>query len=219
MRHQRLLQYIDIFYKLATDSEKLPENSDDIDTVLKNLSKLETFKARIDYAEKNLDHLSSGSARVIYTFDNKKEVLKLAKNDRGVAQNKAESKVKCKYVIETTKSDPNGVWKISPYAEKITEKEFEKYAGFPFEDFGQALEYGLRSVSDNTEKKPKDFDKISKTEMYKNLVECGKKHDLLPGDLSRISSWGKMGDKPIVLDAGLTSEIYDEFYNTAEKSS
>ena len=212
MRHDRLLQYVDIFYKLATDSEKLPENSDDIDTVLKNLTKLETFKARVDYAEKNLDHLSSGSSRVIYTFDNKKEVLKLARNDRGIAQNKAESKVKCKFVIETTKSDPKGIWKISPYADKVSEKEFEKLCGISFEDFGEAIEYGLQSVSSDSGAKPKDFEKISKTEMYKDLVACGKQHSLMPGDISRISSWGVYNKHLVLLDAGLTREIFDEFY-------
>jgi hypothetical protein len=217
MNVDRIVRLADIFYAIAVKSEDLPENSDDPETILKNLSKLETFKARVDYAEKNLKHLSSGSSRVIYVLPDK-TVLKLAKNDRGVAQNKVESEpgMKSKYINKTLKADKDGVWRISPFLDKITEKEFEKMTGVSFKDFGEALGYGLKSVSDNSDKKkPDDFEDISKLDIYKELVEIGKKYELLPGDLERISSWGQVDDHPIVLDAGLTRDIYDEFYETS----
>lgn len=213
MKHINLIHLIDKFFKLATESEELPANSDDMSVVLKNLTKIETYTAKVKYAEKNLDHLSSGSSRVVYTMPGKKEVLKLAKNDRGLAQNKVESKIKCKYINETTKKCPEGCWKISPFLKKVTEKEFEKLSGLNFKEFGEALEYGLKSVSENSDKKkPKNFDEMEKSEMYKELVKCGKKYDLMPGDLSRISSWGQVDGHPTLLDAGLTKEIYEEFY-------
>lgn len=206
------MQRIDTFFKLATESEKVPEASKDISTILKTLAQLETFKARVDYAEKCLDHLSSGSSRVIYTMPGGKEVMKLAKNDRGVAQNIAESKVKSKYVNKTTKSDPDGVWKLSPFLEKVTEKEFEKMVDCSFEDFGEAVRYGLRDISSNDIKKPKNFENVEKLEIYKEIISVAKKHDLMPGDLARISSFGKIDGHPIILDAGLTREIYDKYY-------
>jgi hypothetical protein len=212
MQLDLLLKRIENFYKLAS------EGSDDINTILKKLSKLDTHKARFEYAEKHLDHLSSGSSRVIYTFNNKKEVLKLAKNDRGLAQNKAEAKIKSKFINKTTKSDPKGIWKISPYANKVSEKEFEKISKISFEDFGKALEYGLQAISSDKEKKPKNFEKVSKTDLYKEIVNVSKENKLLPGDLSRISSWGEIDNKLILLDAGLTREIYDSFYEKDSKS-
>lgn len=213
MSTDNLLKLVNKFFKLATESEELPADSKDVAVVLKNLTKIETFTARVEYAEKNLDHLSSGSSRVVYTLPGKKEVLKLAKNERGVAQNKVEAKLKCKYINKTTKACPDGTWKLSPFLDKVTEKEFEKLCDMNFKEFGAALEYGLKSVSDNSDKKkPKNFDEISKSEMYKDLVTCGKKHELMPGDLSRISSWGQIDGHPTLLDAGLTRDIYDEFY-------
>lgn len=204
MGFEELKQRIDTFYKLAA--------KDTASKVLKELSSLETFKDRVDYAEKQLKHLSSGSSRVIYVMPDGKQVLKLAKNDRGVAQNIFESKLKNKYVNKTTKSDPDGVWKISPMLDKVTEKEFEELTGLDFKDFGKALEFGLKDVSKSKVSKPKNFEEVSKSEIYKTLVEFGKKNDLMPGDLSRISSWGKIDKQPILLDAGLNKEIYDEFY-------
>lgn len=212
MNPTRLLKLANYFCKLATESEELPADSTDPAVILKNLSKLETYKARVDYAEKNLDHLSSGSSRVVYTMPGKKEVLKLAKNDRGVAQNKIEAKLKCKYINKTTKACPDGCWKISPFLDKVTEKEFEELSDMDFEEFGEALSYGLKDVSGSSAEKPKHFDEISKSEMYKDLVECGKKNKLMAGDLARISSWGQVDGHPTLLDAGLTKEIYDEFY-------
>ena len=51
----------------------------------------------MEYAEANLQHISSGSSRVIYKSGDK--AIKLAKNDRGVAQNKAEANPKMKSKI------------------------------------------------------------------------------------------------------------------------
>lgn len=212
MNIDKLLKLANHFLKLATESEELPANSKDINVVLKNLTDLETFKARVDYAEKNLKHLSSGSSRVIYVLPGEKEVLKLAKNDRGVAQNKIESKIECKFINKTTRACSEGCWKISPFLDKVTEKEFEKLSGFNFKEFGDALRYGLKDISGSDVDKPKNFDEISKSEMYKTLVKCAEKYDLMPGDLVRISSWGQVDGHPTLLDAGLTKEIFEEFY-------
>ena len=212
MTFDNLTRRINTFFRLATEAESVPKASKDVDTILKTLSKLETYTARVEYAEKCLDHLSSGSSRLILTMPDGKEVMKLAKNDRGVAQNIVESKVKSRYVNQTTSSDPKGVWKLSPFLDKITEKEFKEIVGCSFKDFGEAIRYGLKDISGSDVKKPKDFSDIEKLEIYREIISVAKKHDLMPGDLARISSYGQVGGRPIILDAGLTKDIYDEFY-------
>lgn len=212
MNLDKIIKLASHFFILAKAEEVPSDSSTDLSTILKNLEKLETFNARIKYADKKFTHLSSGTSRVVYVVNDGKEVLKLAKNDRGVAQNKAESALKCKYINETTESDSKGAWKISPFLDKVTEKEFEELSGANFKEFGEALEYGLQKVSDDTKSKPKGFDKIEKLDIYKKLIEVGKKHELMPGDMARISSWGQVDGHPTLLDAGLTKEIYDEFY-------
>lgn len=213
MRIEELLHKIDLFHKLATGKPSEEE-------ILKELSSFETFKDRVDYAEKNLKHLSSGSSRVIYVTPSD-EVLKLAKNDRGVAQNKAEGnpKMKSKFINKTLKQDNDGIWKISPFLDKITEKEFEKMVGVPFKEFGEAISYGLQSISGNSHDKPKGLAEVEKTEIYKELVRLGKEFKLLGGDIARISSWGVCDGVPVLLDAGLTKEIFDEFYSSAEPAN
>jgi hypothetical protein len=210
MQIKKLTKKADLFYRLAA-------GKDGLEAILKKLSELETFTDRVDYAEEQLEHFSSGSSRVIYLTPDK-TVLKLAKNNRGIAQNKVEAnpKMASKYINETLKADKKGYWKISPFLDKITEKEFEKMTGVDFKDFGEAMSYGLKTISeDSSAKKPKNFDKVKKLEIYQELVKLGKKFELLPGDIERISSWGKVDDHPVLLDAGLTRDIYDEFYESS----
>lgn len=208
---ERIFLLTNLFYTAATIKTASKDNA-----ILKELSELETFKDRIELAGKELEHRSSGSSRIVYEFGSD-QVLKLAKNEKGLAQNKAEAnpKIKSKYVNETIKSDKDGIWIISPLREKITEKEFKKMTDINFKDFGKALEYGLRSVSkDSDQKKPKDYEDIAKTEIFKEIVRVGKIGDLLPGDLTRISSFGKTKDHPILLDTGLNNKIYKIYYDS-----
>jgi len=221
MKPDTLIKLANTFYVLAA-TEKLPENSKDLSTILKNIEKLETYQARTKYAEKNLKHLSSGSARITYVTPNK-TVIKMAKNDRGIAQNEAEKKnlsFKCKYLNDVLKCASNFAWIETDYLDKITEKEFEKMTGIDFDDFGEAIRYGLKHVASHSQmKKPKNFDKVSKSDIYKQMQKVADKCDMMPGDIARISSWGTKKGHPVLIDAGLTKKIFDEFYVGSESSS
>jgi hypothetical protein len=207
-----LLAQIDLFV-YAAEKESLPENSDNLSTILKNIEKLETYKARKAYAEKNLEHLSSGSSRIVYLTTDK-TVIKLAKNDKGIAQNKAEAnpKVKSKYINKIIGKAKNYSWIQTAYLDKLTEKEFEEITGINFEDFGDCIKYGLRELSSSKKKKPSTFDGISKTEIYKEIEKVGKKNSLMGGDFARISSYGVKDGHPVLIDTGLTKQIFESLY-------
>lgn len=213
MNPNKLLRFANMFYSLAA-GEELPSDSKDLKVVLSNIEGLETYNARKNYAERNLKHLSSGSSRIVYLTP-EKTIIKLAKNDKGIAQNEAESnpKMKSKYLNQIISYAKNHAWLETHYLDKITEKEFEQMTGLAFEDFGDSLRYGLKDVSGNKEaEKPENFDKVSKSDIYKELVDIGERFKLLPGDLARISSWGTKDGRPVLIDAGLTRDIFDEFY-------
>ena len=95
MNIDKLLRCASRFYRMAVSKEELPKDSDDLRTVLDNLEKLETFRSRKKYAERNLKHFSSGSSRIVYLTDDG-TIVKLAKNEKGLAQNKVESNPKMK---------------------------------------------------------------------------------------------------------------------------
>lgn len=211
-----------MFQSLAT-SEDLPEDSKDVATILKNVQGLETYAARIKYAEKNLKHLSSGSSRIVYLTP-EKTIVKLAKNDKGIAQNKAEAnpEMKSKFLNKILGHADNYSWIQTHFLDKIRTGEFKEMTGLEFNDFGDAIRYGLKNVSENTDlTKPKNFDEVSKSEIYKEMKRVGERFKLMPGDLARISSWGTKDGHPILIDAGLTSEVFADFYedDSSSKSS
>lgn len=213
MNPNKLLRFANMFYSMAA-GEELPSDSDDLKVVLSNIEGLETYNARKNYAERNLKHLSSGSSRIVYLTP-AKTIIKMAKNDKGIAQNKAEAnpQMKSKYLNQIISCAKNYSWLETHYLDKITEKEFEDMTGLKFDDFGDSLRFGLKAVSSNKDaEKPENFDKVSKSDIYKEIQSIGEKFKLLPGDLARISSWGTKDGRPVLIDAGLTRDIYDEFY-------
>lgn len=213
MNPNKLLRFATMFQSLAS-GEELPSDSDDMKVVLNNIENLETYNARKKYAERNFTHLSSGSSRIVYLTGDK-TILKLAKNDKGIAQNKAEAnpKMKSKYLNIIISCAKNHAWMETHYLDKITEKEFEEMTDLKFEDFGEAIRYGLKNVSENSDmKKPDNFDKVCKSDIYKELQDVGDKFKLMPGDLARISSWGTKDGRPVLIDAGLTKEVFADFY-------
>jgi uncharacterized protein YpmB len=221
MKTNTLLRLTALFYSLASE-EELPANSKDIKTILKNIEDLETYASRKAYAEKNLEHLSSGSSRIVYLTP-KKTVIKLAKNDKGIAQNKEEvaaDKCSSKYINKVLDQAKNHSWIEVPFLDDLTEKEFEDMTDITFKDFADAIEYGLKAISGNSDKKkPKNFDDVEKTDIYRDIVDVAKKKDLMPGDLGRISSWRAKDGKPILADAGLSEKIFSEFYEDKNTTS
>jgi hypothetical protein len=204
-----ILKIANSFYSLASDSNKLKE-------ILEKISSLDTFEDRINMAEKKLERLSSGSSRIVFLTP-EKTVLKLAKNNKGIAQNKEELKIggKSKYVNKILSSDKNFLWLEVPFLDKINEKDFKEMTNFIFEDFGDSIKYQL---SKSSKKKPKDFDSICKDPLFKDLINLIKKFKLMPGDIVRISSWGVKDNCPILIDTGLTSKVYSEFYKSSKSS-
>lgn len=65
--------------------EDYPTNFD-----LDEFSKLTSFNKRIQYCKERLKRISSGSSRIVYMVDDTK-VLKIAKNQKGLAQIEVEA--------------------------------------------------------------------------------------------------------------------------------
>jgi hypothetical protein len=207
MKHSYIIKLADAFYALANEK-------DSMSSILKEISKLDTYKDRIEMAEKNFKHLSSGSSRIVYLTD-ENTVIKLAKNDKGIDQNKAEASIKIKSPIinKIIKGDKNHIWLEVDYLEKITPTEFEDMTSINFKDFGKVLSYDFKN--DKESKSPKNFEEITQNIFYKKVKEICKKFNLLPGDIKRISSWGTKDKLPVLVDTGFTKEVYKKHYKSS----
>ncbi len=191
---------------------------------MEEFKRLPTFKDRIKYAKERLEKLGEGSSRIVYKIDDV-TVLKLAKNKKGVAQNKLEIEYsKDSYlqniVAEVYESMDNGNWLEMELAVKLKETTFKNIVGVSFKDYVSALRYYYF-----TNIKPSKFGGYSKPENYKELWENEFAYDMfnfvgnygIPvGDLSRLSTYGivKRDDKDaiVMIDYGLNDDVYNDFY-------
>jgi len=189
---------------------------------------LNSFSKRIKYCEENLKRISSGSSRIVYMIDNEK-VLKLAKNDKGLAQNEVEAE----YSNYSDISDiaarvfdvhPDNLWIEMELARKLTSSDFKRISGFDWKDFQVAIyNYGL-DVSGSSRRGGKiDLDQEIYQAMWDNegfvydMFNFMGNYGIPAGDLRRTSSYGIVKrngqDVIVMIDYGLTSEVYDSYYS------
>ena len=167
---------------------------------MNHFKQLKTFKDRIAYCEANLKRLNSGSSRIVYQIDNEK-VLKLAKNEKGLAQNGAEYDVyRHSYYGEEIAAnifdiEDNNLWIESEFATKVTPNAFKQYInGVSFNDFANYVRYKIYEnqgkASGFSAPSSEISEKLDNNEFTQNLINTAIEMDLVPGDLTRISSYG-----------------------------
>lgn len=187
---------------------------------------LDSFAARIRYCEANLQRISSGSSRIVYKIDNEK-VLKLAKNKKGLAQNEVEAQYSqyndiSHITAKVFDVDPNNLWIEMELARKLKKSDFQRITGFKWDDFEIAMyNYGIDSVGNGRGQKmaidPKITEAMWEQEFIYSMFDFMGNYAIPAGDLRRTSSYGlvKRGgsDEIVMIDYGLTSDVYDSYYS------
>ena len=103
---------------------------------LEKLNSLPSLKKKLDFVHSSLKLIGVGTARKVYKFGDK--VLKIAKDKRGIAQNKEEVKVSKennKLFTIVFDVDPKFLWIVAEKAKPCTEKEFRSIYGISYDDF------------------------------------------------------------------------------------
>lgn len=199
-----------VFEKLAeTDNYRSIKN---LYTFLNKISSLKNFEDRIKLASKHFEKIGDGSARTVFALPEDK-VIKIAKNDKGTAQNLEESKPELHTSITSRviAADVEGAWVICHFAKDITHSRFQKLTGIDFDDLADALYYKFNNESDEFEK-PKTYESIIKTKIFNDLANLIYADDLIIGDIARIESWGEDDERPVLVDFGLNKETYKDLY-------
>jgi hypothetical protein len=183
---------------------------------LKKLQTFDNINVIINYADTFLDKLGQGSSRAAYLL-NSKTVLKVAINEKGLAQNEAEVDVftnpKSKLIVaKIHKADKDYKWVISDLVNPIYNKdEFAQGAGVDWKTFYDVLENVIRYHDDM----PSGLDKFTQA-----VITTAKENKLLFGDLSQIDHWGKAPDgRVVLLDYGFTQEVSANHYTKKSEYS
>jgi hypothetical protein len=211
---------------------KLIEIYNDINEEYPVSFNMDTFKSirsyadKIKYVRENLGNpLGSGTARMVFNIDGTK-VLKLAKNEKGVAQNEVESN----YYSDSYWADilanvidfdeKNYYWVEMEIAQKVRKSDFKRLYNVSFDDLGVYLRYRYLTSKNSPYAGEIDSDKLDEfnnNDFVVNITDYMLSNNVPYGDLVRISSYGlvkrKYGDVIVIIDFGITEDVHKQYYN------
>lgn len=191
------------------------------------------FKKRIEYAKERAQRLGQGSSRVAFEvpYQGRKTVLKIAKNKKGAAQNEAEAQflsdgyLRRSYghwmipIIDYDEENAQPTWIHTEFGEKIrTYKQLEKLLGVdPFlliryaeHLSGKKSLFYLLRFKQNVQSLPEDKQEIVSdlVDFFMELLHMG----VELGDFSRAANWALYNGHPVIIDIGLSSDVYEVHY-------
>jgi len=188
--------------------------------------KLPNHSKRIKYAKEYLGRpIGKGSSRIVFRVDETK-VLKLALNQKGIAQNAAETSWYgdsyyddlLAQVIDFDKE--NDLWVEMELAFKPKKADFKRLFGvditllFPYLDNFYNENRGKRKYF-HVDQETKEM--LDENDNVTHLVDFMMSSDSLPADLTKLNSWGIVkrpyGDTIVLIDFGFTSEVYKSYYS------
>ena len=201
-------------------SEDYPVNFD-----IFSFKNMRSYAEKIRYAQEYLGKpIGRGSSRLVYRIDENK-VLKIAKNKKGIAQNEAEINWADDYYFEDILAKifdydrDNSYWTEMEVAYRATINDFRRLWGINFKDLWGYLENkneenrGRRSMFHID---PELREQLDNNEYVANVVDFMMNSDSPDGDLSKLNSWGRVhrpnGDVLVLIDFGLTNNVYQSYY-------
>lgn len=191
---------------------------------IEEFNKLRSFNQRINYCQEHLQRISSGSSRIVYKIDDTK-VLKLSKNKKGLAQTETEinwgnDSYFGSILAEVFHYSEDNLWVEMELARKVTKNDFIRIVGVPI---FEVWKYLTDIYAQNNRKKshyklsPEIKEQLDENEFVQDLTEFMLQMGAQAGDFGRLNSYGLVkrdGHESIVLiDYGLTGEIYDNYYS------
>lgn len=207
------MSYLNILSKSVIYLQKIGA----LDSRLAELSALPNFAARMRFCNENFQRLTSGSARIIYEYS-PEYVLKLAKNPKGQAQNRTESDgfLQSNYkniITNIIDADPNDFWILVEKANKVSPSQFKSLTGFGLDELCMYLNNIFESPQRyNTKLNVLNVELFENSELVQELIDMMANFTMPPGDICRKNSWGLVKNRLVLVDYGLTRDIYDEYY-------
>lgn len=134
-------------------------------------------------------YIGSGSSRKVFDLGNG-YVVKVAKNNAGIAQNKMEYRISLR---DSSNLFAKVIQASDDFYAIVMQKADKIY------DFSYVCNYfNVESIRD-----------VINLKKFQNIHY---RYNLLLNDLCRTSSWGIINGKPIIIDYGFTKEIRERYY-------
>lgn len=189
-----------------------------------------SFASRLRYAQERAKKMGTGSSRVAFEieYEGRPTILKIAKNKKGLAQNDFESQMFNDYyvtglgitipMIDHDEENDPPTWIHTEKAEKIHANSFKKVFGLDAWTFQKYIEWatGQNRYSLSAEDEEL-FNEIvnneDKYELLHDLTDLAGNYGLPIGDFARAANWGMYKGHPVIIDLGLTHDIFKTHYS------
>jgi len=189
---------------------------------IEEFKNLKSFNKRIKYCEQNLQRISSGTSRIVYKIDETK-VLKLAKNEKGIAQNNTEINFSEDYlwdmvVAKLFDHDEDGLWVEMELARKVTTSIWNNIVGIPIDIFRDGTRFMEHQKGKTLYrlKVPERMEELYENDFTSTILDLIANYDVGSGDFGKLSTYGLVNrdgkDEIVIIDYGLTNEVYDSYY-------
>lgn len=193
-----------------------------------------TFKSRLAYALERAKKLGTGSSRVatIIEYQGRPTVLKIAKNQKGLAQNSVEADILSDGyasqigimipIIDYDEQNREPTWIHTELATKANEKqlcnlmkcesliEMVRFANTIAGKYrGQTAQSFINNMI-NDGRLERDIDIM--TEYANKLADLANSFDVELADFGRPANWGIYNGQPVVVDVGFNSNVMNQYY-------
>ena len=195
------------------------------------------FESRLRYALARSEKLGTGSSRVatVIEFQGRETVLKIAKNQKGLAQNEAEANVLSDPsvsnivipIIDYDEKNSMPVWIHTELAQPAGEATLcraihcddlmtlvfaIKYIIAPTNPY-RLTGYSPEAVSERMLESGQTESEIKIFFSYVYaLAELYNHYSVNPGDFANYENWGFYKGKPVVIDVGYTDSVMKKYY-------
>lgn len=186
------------------------------------LSEIHSFAERVRYCREHLgEPVGNGSARMVFQIDDSK-CVKLAKNQKGIAQNEVEDdRFKQRFDIfpKIYDSDDNGLWIECEYVLPARTSDFKNCLGFTFEKFkdwcwstfSRYNRYYRDRMSDE-----EYGEMLENSPFLQDMEDYLTNYQVADNDIISIRNWGlalRDGEAlPVLLDHGLNDDVFNRYY-------
>lgn len=186
------------------------------------LSNIKSFRGRFNYCTQHLgQHIGKGSSRATFQIDDEK-VLKLAWNEKGVAQNKEEQRTYSDYIFpQIYDYDYNGLWLVSEFVLPAKAEDFKYCFNMTFKEFCSFIAASGKYRFGVNFWNVMDYDKYveyldNDEDLYEFDEYIGNYGKIVCGDMQRMVNYGlakRNGEATIVLlDSGLSEDVWNSHY-------
>lgn len=170
---------------------------------IENFTRMSKFVNRRKYADENFKLINKGTGRYVYNI-NDEFVLKLAKNKKGLEQNKTEINISKsgKYndiTANIVEYNDEGLYLIQQKAYRITENRFKDITGLQLQGFLYYIRHNKDWDGDNV----KFYNKVN------SLVDS---FQLDRFDIANENSWGIINGNVVIVDYGLDMNTARKLY-------